>query len=100
MLMTGKLFDAKRLLDWGYLDDVVLLGELDNAALRWANEYAGLPPIAAQMIKKSVNNVTGALDQAIMHMDSDQWLLALGSEDCKEAIAAFFEKRTPDFTGN
>jgi enoyl-CoA hydratase/carnithine racemase len=51
------------------------------------------------MIKRSIDAISGALDQAIMHMDSDQWLLATRSEDYKEAIQAFFEKRPPSFTG-
>jgi hypothetical protein len=42
---------------------------------------------------------TGALDNAIMHMDADQWLLAAHSEDMKEAISAFFEKRIPIYKG-
>ena len=35
-----------------------------------------------------------------MHMDYDQNLLTLGTEDSKEAISAFFDKRDPKFTGN
>ncbi len=35
-----------------------------------------------------------------MHMDADQWLLATASEDHREAVSAFFDKRLPSFTGN
>ena len=52
------------------------------------------------MIKRSINHVAGALDRAIMHMDADQWLLSSLTEDYKEAVGAFFEKRKPDFSGN
>jgi enoyl-CoA hydratase/carnithine racemase len=64
-----------------------------------AGQYAALPPITAQMIKRSVNAVASALDKAIMHMDSDQVLLAALTEDYQEGVKAFFEKRTPDFKG-
>ena len=57
-------------------------------------------PIAVQMIKRSVNQVAGALDRAVMHMDADQWMLASQSEDFREAVTAFFDKRKPDFKGN
>lgn len=100
MIMSGKLFDAPTLLGWGFLDEVVSRENLDATARTWAEEYAALPPIAVQMIKRSINQVSGALDQALMHMDADQWLLATHSEDFREAVGAFFEKRKPSFKGN
>lgn len=100
MIMTGKLFDASTLERWGFLDQVVALGELGPAAQAMADEYAALPPNSVQMIKKSINHVAGALDRAIMHMDADQWLLSSLTEDYREAVSAFFEKRPPSFTGN
>ena len=100
MIMSGKLFDAATLLGWGFLDEVVSRENLDATARTWAEEYAALPPIAVQMIKRSINQVSGALDQALMHMDADQWLLATHSEDFREAVGAFFEKRKPSFKGN
>lgn len=99
MIMSGKLFDASTLLDWGFVDEVVPVEKLDETARAWAEEYAALPPIAVQMIKRSINKYTGALDNAIMHMDADQWLLTAHSEDMKEAISAFFQKRPPSYTG-
>ena len=100
MIMSGKLFDAATLLGWGFLDEVVSRENLDATARSCAEEYAALPPIAVQMIKRSINQVSGALDQALMHMDADQWLLATHSEDFREAVGAFFEKRKPSFKGN
>ncbi|HLZ83752.1 MAG TPA: enoyl-CoA hydratase/isomerase family protein [Caulobacteraceae bacterium] len=100
MIMTGALFDAATLERWGFLDEVAPLADLDARALAWAEEYAALPPMAVQMIKRSVNQIAGALDHAIMHMDADQWLLATLSKDYREAVTAFFEKRPPTFTGD
>ena len=100
MIMTGKLFDAATLERWGFLDEVVPLADLDAAARAMAQDYAALPPNSVQMIKRSINHVSGALDRAIMHMDADQWLLSSLTEDYKEAVGAFFEKRKPTFRGN
>jgi enoyl-CoA hydratase/carnithine racemase len=100
MIMTGRLFDAATLERWGFMDEVAPLAELDARARAWAEEYAALPPMAVQMIKRSINHIAGALDAAVMHMDADQWLLATMSEDYREAVSAFFEKRPPTFTGN
>ena len=74
--------------------------ELMERALSMAEDYAGQPPLAAQMIKQSVNAVVSALDRAIMHMDHDQWMLTTSTEDYREGIKSFFEKRKPEFTGN
>ncbi len=65
-----------------------------------AETYASKPPIAAQMVKRSVNAIASALDQAIMHMDADQFLLSSKTEDFTEGISAFFDKREPRFKGN
>jgi enoyl-CoA hydratase len=52
------------------------------------------------MIKRSINCYSNPLGDAIMHMDSDQWLLTTQSEDFGEAIDAFLSKRKPQFKGN
>lgn len=100
MIMTGKLFDAATLLQWGFLDEVAPRAQLDDRASQWAEDLAALPPISVQMIKRSINMISGALDRAIMHMDTDQWLLTSTTRDFREAVEAFFEKRRPSFRGD
>ncbi len=100
MIVLGQKEPAETLLEWGFYDEVVPAAELMAAARAMAERYAAQPPMAAQMIKQSINAVSSALDAAIMHMDHDQWLLTAGSEDYKEGVSAFFDKREPEFTGN
>lgn len=100
MVMTGDLYGADVMSEWGFFDQVVEPGQQDEAALAMARKYAALPPIAVQMIKRSANAYSGALDQAIMHADADQWLLATRTADFKEGVTSFFEKRPPKFTGD
>ena len=100
MLMTGALVPAPQLAEWGFVDECVPQPRLEAAARELAEELAALPPTAVQMIKESVNAVSGALDASVMHMDADQWLLTAQSQDFREGIRAFREKRAPRFTGD
>jgi len=65
-----------------------------------AKAYAAQPPIPAQMIKRSVNKIVGALDEAVMHMDFDQWQLAALTEDAATAREHFWEEEKPEFKGS
>ena len=100
MIIMGKNNDAQTLLKWGFLSEIVPKENLLDRAIEIAKNYAEMPPIPAQMIKKSINHISGALDQAIMHMDADQHSLTMKTEDLREGIAAFFGKRKGNYKGN
>lgn len=100
MVILAQKINAQTLYDWGFLDEITTKKNLMEKAYRMAETYAAIPPISAQMIKRSVNAISSALDQSIMHMDSDQVLLCYTTDDLKEGIQAFFEKRKGKFTGN
>ncbi|MFW9821687.1 MAG: enoyl-CoA hydratase/isomerase family protein [Candidatus Thorarchaeota archaeon] len=100
MVILGKFIDAQTLLKWGFVSEVVPKERLIERAIEIAKEYAEIPPIPTQMIKKSINHIIGALDQAIMHMDMDQLYLTLQTEDLREALDSFFSGRKGDFKGN
>jgi len=100
MVILAEGENADTLLDWGFLDQVVPPDQLLAKSKEMAVEYAALPPIPAQMVKKSINAISGILAPAIMHMDSDQNILTAQTEDYAEGIMAFLEKRKPEFKGN
>lgn len=100
MVMTGDLFDAATLHHWGFFDAVWAADTAEEAVLAEAERFAALPPVAVQMIKRSANAFAGALDAAVMHADTDQWLLATRTHDFAEGIAAFRDKRPAQFNGD
>lgn len=100
MVMTGDLFDAETMRDWGFVDAIFTADAADEAVMELAQSYAALPPVAVQMVKRSANAWAGALDQAVMHADADQWLLATRTDDFAEAVSAFRDKRKPEFRGD
>ena len=100
IVIGGENENADTLLKWGFYDEVHSKEQLMKAAEKMANLYASKPPIAAQMIKRSVNKLTYSGDDAIMHMDYDQTLLTHETKDRKEAIKSFFEKRNPEYKGD
>ena len=100
LVVGGIRLEADSLLTWGILDDLVSRSALLDKAMELAKFYAEKPPIAAQMIKQSINSYSNALAQSIMHMDVDQNLFAAATEDRKEAISSYLDKSKPKFTGN
>jgi enoyl-CoA hydratase/carnithine racemase len=70
-----------------------------EVAMALAEKFARQPPISAAMTKLTINRLTHALDDLTSHMDIDQFALATMTEDHKEGVAAFLERRKPRFRG-
>lgn len=99
LVAGGERVNAETMLAWGMVDEVVPAAELSATAQRWAEDYAGKPPIAVQMIKRSINAIAGMNDAALMHMDADQNLLTATTDDRGEAARSYLDKRRGDFSG-
>ena len=100
LVAGGERIHAQELLQWGILDALVPLDKLPETADEWAQRYAYMPPIPQQMIKRSVNAIASATDNAVMHMDFDQYILSAQTSDRREAIKKYRAKETPQFEGN
>ncbi len=101
LLMTRCFVGAERALSWGLANRIVEGGgkEAQTEAAGWAREIAAeVPPITASMIKQTVNAVANA-HTAMVHMDTDQYILSQQTDDFQEAVRSFLDKRRPDFKG-
>ena len=100
LVAGSERLDARTMADWGILDRLTPDEELMARAMDLASDYAAKPPLAVQMIKQSTNQLAYALGNSIMHMDSDQNLLAASSEDREKAIQGKLNNESTEFTGN
>lgn len=100
LVVGGERIQATQLEQWGVLDALVPRAELLDATRACATRYAAKPPMAAQMIKRSVNRIVSALDASIMHMDADQNLFTQQTKDRARAIEAYLNDSQARFTGD
>ena len=75
------------------------VGKAFDAAMALAEKVARQPPMSVAMTKLTVNHLAHALDDLAAHMDLDQFALASQSDDHREGVAAFLERRKPKFKG-
>jgi enoyl-CoA hydratase / 3-hydroxyacyl-CoA dehydrogenase len=94
--LVGDAIDAGEAYSLGLVHRVVPDHELLDTALAWARRLAAQAPLAVQEIKR----VSGAGDlDAGLDAEKRAFIAAFGSDDAREGIAAFLEKRQPRFRG-
>jgi enoyl-CoA hydratase len=99
MVLTGKFISAQEALQFGLVNRIVPVELMMFETLRFATEIATLSPVAVKLAKESVNNAfNSTLDEGLI-FERKNFYLTFASEDQKEGMAAFVEKRAPDFKG-
>jgi len=99
LLLTGRMFGATEALAMGVISDVAPAGQALKRALEIATEIAAQPPIAVMQIKEIVNaGINAPLDAALM-LERKALLLQFATQDQKEGMRAFLEKRKPKYEG-
>jgi len=99
VILADERIGAEEAYQWGLVEQLAEPGRAFEAAMGFAEKFARQPPLSAAMTKQTVNRLAYALDDLASHMDVDQFALASQTEDHKEGVAAFLERRKPKFRG-
>jgi enoyl-CoA hydratase len=99
MCLTGKPVSAREALAMGLASEVVPDAEVLDTALRMASTIAAMPPLAVAAIKEVILAGQNASLEAALLLERKAFQLLFASEDQKEGMRAFAEKRRPQFKG-
>jgi 2-(1,2-epoxy-1,2-dihydrophenyl)acetyl-CoA isomerase len=99
LFYTGDMIDAKTALSLGIVNQVVPAAQLETEVKSLAQKIAQGPSLAIHAVKKALfaseeKELARALDNEVQEQ-----IRCYLSEDCKEGIRAFFEKRRPNYQG-
>jgi enoyl-CoA hydratase len=97
LILTGDFISAKEALTIGLVNEVVPMEQLDDAVNRLAAKLADKSPLALRLAKVAVNTGLQADLNAGLEIESYCFARCFDSDDRKEGLNAFLEKRRPVF---
>jgi enoyl-CoA hydratase/carnithine racemase len=102
LFLLGRNVEARRALDWNLVNAVVIGADLEETALDWARELAANAPLSVQGNKRVIRELLRA--EGELDPDAERELIELreacfASEDMKEGVRAFGEKRPARWRG-
>ena len=95
----ADILSAAEAAEIGLVNRVVPDGELDGFVADWAARLAAGPPIALSMTKRMLNSSMSMTLQQALEAEAMAQTVTLATEDTREAIGAFMEKREPIYKG-
>jgi len=99
LVLTGRHIRADEAFRIGLVTAVYPKGELRTQALKLAADLAAKSPLAMRYCKRSLHASLDVDVETGERIERDLFALCFASADQKEGMAAFLEKRTPEFTG-
>jgi enoyl-CoA hydratase len=99
VILSGRLLSADEALAAGLVARVVAREAWLDEAKRVAHEISAKGPVATRLAKEAVNRAYESTLQLGLEYERRALYLSFASEDAKEGLTAFTEKRKPDFKG-
>ena len=92
----ARQYDSKTALEWGLVNSVVPLVDLEKETVKWAKEMLQHSPMSLRLLKASFNAADDGL-AGVQQLAGDATLLYYMSEEAQEGRDAYKEKRSPNF---
>lgn len=99
MVLTGRMISADEALQRGLINKVVPVEYYLEEAKAWAKEIAQKPPVAIRLAKEAVLKSFDTTIEGGLEFERKNFYLLFASEDQKEGMKAFVEKRKPTWKG-
>lgn len=99
MVLTGKMISAQEALQWGLINKVVPVEYYLQEAKDLAKEIANKPPVAVRLAKEAVLKSFDTTIEGGLEFERKNFYLLFASEDQKEGMKAFVEKRKAEWKG-
>lgn len=99
MILTGRILSAREALSAGLVARVVAREAWLGESERLAREIASKGPVATRLAKEAVDRAFEGTLQLGLEYERRALYLAFASEDAREGLEAFAEKREPEFRG-
>lgn len=99
LVLTGRFLSAEEALQYQLINKVVPVEMYLQEAVSLAKEIAAMSPVATLLAKESVNRSFETLLEEGLHFERKNFYMTFASEDQKEGMQAFIEKRKPNYTG-
>jgi 2-(1,2-epoxy-1,2-dihydrophenyl)acetyl-CoA isomerase len=99
MAMLGAAIDAKTAQEWGLVHHVYEDGALMDAAFEMGAKLAKGPTLSLGLIKREISVAGTAPLEEVLRIEASSQAKAFGTQDFREGVMAFVEKRKPIFRG-
>jgi enoyl-CoA hydratase len=99
LVLSGELIDAAEALRIGLVDVVHPAAELRERTMAFARGMASKSPVALRMAKSAVRAAADMPLAAGLQYETELFVTCFASDDKREGVAAFLEKRPAEFTG-
>lgn len=99
MVMRAKRISGPQALEWGFVTECVVDEELENATDALVKELRFFSPLAQRTAKRMINDNEDATLSVAIEMEGHCYSRLRCSEDFREGVEAFDEKRKPEFRG-
>ncbi len=101
LMLTGRFIEAERALSTGLVSEVVPDDQLVAAAKPYLDEMLTTSPMGLRMTKEGLTMaVDGTSLEAAMAIENRNQIMCARTQDAKEGMRAFIEKRAPVYSGN